>query len=172
MTGRHHSRRTVLTSAVTSFGLLGFLAACQPGSKTPAAPPQVAQDIALIAQGLAAVANSLTGIPGIPADTLAKIKGDITKIQTAAASVATDTTGSAWPTNVQGITSLIGEIADVALPLIPGGAPFVLAVNAAQALVPILLAAIGVVGAKPGPAGVTPEQARLTLSAAAAGVLH
>ena len=172
MTGRHHSRRTVLTSAVTSLGLLGILAACQPNSKTPAAPPQVAQDIALIAQGLAAVANSLTGIPGIPADTLGIIKADIALIQEAAKSVATDTTGSVWPTNVQSIANLIAEIARNALPVIPGGAPFVLAVNAASALVPILLAAIGVVGTSAGSTGVTPEQARLTLSAAAAGALR
>ena len=163
-----HSRRTLL-SGIAAAGALLALAACQSGTPTPA---QVAQDAALIAQGLAGVASSLAAVPGIPAATLTKVQGYIAEIQAASAQIATDTTGTVWPTSVQSVATLVGQIADVVLPLVPGGAPFVAVITAAEALVPILLSAAKITAARPGPAGVTPEQARLTLRAAAVGGLH
>ena len=159
MTNRHHSRRTILAAAGAAAALLS-VAACSSSITTS----QIATDANLIAQGLQPLAADVAAIPGVPSATLAKVQADLAKLQQAAAGIATATAGQ-QTTSVQGIAALVEEIASVVLPLVPGGAPWVLVVQAAQALVPVILAAAGVSGSTGAAPTMPATQARLILAA-------
>jgi phage-related protein len=139
------------------------LAACGTTSTTAS---QLATDVSLIACGLASAITAIAAIPGVPAATVTQLQGYLTTIKTDAAAVAAATPGAGAAT-VQEIASTVQTVADIALPLIPGGSAIVPIVNAAVSLLPTILAAAGVTGATKTPPVYTPDQARLILRALA-----
>ena len=159
--------RPVLTGAA-----LLTLAACAHPVTAPsvqASAAQLASDVQLIDNGLSAVLPSVARVANVPPATVARINADLAKIQADAAQVQADVTAtSAVPTGVvQEIASVVTDVATVVLPAVPGAAPFVPVVQAANALVPVLLNAIGSPAAGAAPV-MSPSAARLVLAGAAA----
>ncbi len=140
------------------------LAACSTANTVPS---QVATDVQLIASGLSAAIAAVAAIPGVPAATVTQLQGYLATIQTDAAQVAS-ATASASTSTVQEIATTVQAVADVALPLIPGGAVAVPLINAAVSLLPSILTAFGITSATKRAPVYTPDQARLILRAAAA----
>ncbi len=113
------------------------------GCGSTVTPSQIASDANLIATGLASIVTALSGIAGVPPTTIVTIMSYLKQIQAAAAQLATETVGASAGT-VQSIAMLVGQVAQVVLPLIPGGGPIVTVVEAAQALIPGMLALVGI----------------------------
>ncbi len=148
------SRRALLGAAMLS------LAGCAGASAS-----QLATDVQLVADGLAAAIADIAKIPGIASDTLTRLQGDLATIEGDAAKVAADT-ADAGTGAVQEIAAGVRLIAGIVLPLsgLPGTVATV--INAAVSLLPAILAAAGLVGASVTAPAYTPEQARLILRAA------
>ena len=110
---------------------------------------QVAQDISLEAQGLAPMVAALAAAPNIPAATVAKAQALFAVIQADAkafaASVANPPAGT-----VQEVEQAVQGLAAIAA-TIPALAPYAVVIQAAVALLPVMLASVGVpvVGAAP-----------------------
>jgi hypothetical protein len=155
-------RRTLLSGFVLS--PLAAMAGCN----TP--PDQVKSDVALIASGLSGVIGVLRGLPAgsIPPDTLGRAQAIIDDIRTNATSISQAITAN--PDTVQTISSLVSTLSVLLTPFFPAAPAVGLAVKAALALLPIVLAAVG----KPPAAAtaaptMTPAEARAVLSSSAAG---
>jgi len=145
-------RRTILAAS-----FLVPLAACAP-TGTTTTPSSVASDASLVAQAIATVATALSAqaaIAGAASSITAAaqtVAGYATEAATLAQQIATATAGAST-SSVQGIVTLIGKVAQLVLPLIPGASSVVGIVNDLEVLVPVLLAAIGTVtplAARPG----------------------
>ena len=155
------SRRALLTAVV---GAPAALAACQ--SNGPSLS-QLAQDVQTIADGVATILPMIQGVQGISASVIAKIQSGIADLKR----VATDVTGGTTST-VQSlandIPSMIAAIAGIKVPSV-----VTTILNAASALLPVVLSLAGVVLAGPtAPPVMTADQARLVLRGAAAGALR
>jgi hypothetical protein len=96
--------------------------------------------------GLTALLPGIEAIPGVPTATVTEIQTDLATIQkdSAAIQVAVAANTNPSASTVQEIATVVGDVATVVLPAIPGGAAFVPAVQAAQALLPGILAITGV----------------------------
>ena len=135
------NRRTLLATAAA----LIPLAAC--GTKLTIS--RVAADINLEAQGLATVVAALAAVPNIPAATIVKAQSLFAVIQADAkafaASVANPPAGT-----VQEVEQAVQALAAIAAS-IPALAPYAVVIQAAVALLPVMLASVGVpvVGAAP-----------------------
>ena len=151
-------RRSFLTAAA-----LTAIAGC---ATTGTTLPTVASDVALIDGGLAAEWPVIAAaIPGISAAVSATVTQALGAIHTVAASL-----GSVAPTASQAaqIETAVTAIANVVLPLVglpPGAAT---AIQAALALVPVILSAAGLTAGPKTPMPVMPAAAaRLILAAPA-----
>jgi|GEM_PF-3443728 hypothetical protein len=152
------TRRSILAMA----GAAVTLTAC--GTTTITAS-QLATDAQLIASGLASAITAIAAISSVPAATVTQLQGYLATIKADAATVAAASAGTSV---VQEIASTVQTVADIALPLIPGGSAIVSIVNAAVSLLPTILAAAGVTSAAKTSPIYSPEQARLILRGAAA----
>lgn len=136
------------------------LAACQTGVTTS----QVATDVNLIASGLQPVAAALATSPNIPANVVAKAQSYLSIIQADAAKIAAATANP--PADVvQEVVQAVQAFASIAS-TIPALAPYAVVIQAAVALLPVILASAGikVSGAAP---SMGPTQARAVLSLSA-----
>jgi hypothetical protein len=149
------TRRIVLASAPAA------LAGC---SLVPNSPSQFATDVQLVAAGVSAAAQQIAAIPGVAVSVVTKVQADALIVANDAAKIATATGAVAGL--AQQIAVAVQGIADIVLPMFPATSPFVPLINAAISLLPTILAAAGVKGAKLATAVYTPEQARLILRAA------
>lgn len=152
----HLSRRHLCTGLS-----LAVLAGCANAPSTS----QLAQDAKLIAAGLSGVTAALASVPGVPPAALAQVNSYLVLVQADADTIAQATAGAPPVATVQDIAALVGRVAAAVLPLVPGGGPLVAVVQAAEALVPVILAAAGVASATPGQIAYTPAQARAILAA-------
>lgn len=159
--------KPILALSLAAALSLGACSATSP-AVTPttinAAVQQAAVDINLVAGGLAAITPTLAGL-GLPPATVTQIQGYVATLQADAKSISAAVAASTTPstTTVQEIATVTGQIATAVLTALPGGGAAVVAVQAAQALVPVILAAFHVTGAAP-VATMTPDEARLILS--------
>jgi hypothetical protein len=128
---------------------------------------QIQADAKLISDGLTSVFKSLTAAGvNIPAATVAQIQTALTQIQAA----ATDINAAASPqaSLVSNLTSAVSVLSTLATPFFPAATPIGLALQAALALVPGLLAMVGLSApASAAASSMTPDQARLILRGAA-----
>ena len=158
------SRRTLGCISTAAILAAAGVAACSTSTTTAS---QVATDVSLIASGLSSAITAIAAIPGVPATIVTQLQGYLATIKTDAEQVATATaTASADANIVQEIASTVQTVADIALPLIPGGSAIVLIINAAISLLPTILAVVGVTSATRMLPVYTPDQARLILRAA------
>jgi hypothetical protein len=139
------------------------LAACGAADTTAT---QLATDVSLIASGLSSAIISIGAIPGVPAAIVTQLHSYLTTITNDAAQVAAFASGADTST-VQEIVSSVQTVADITLPLIPGGSTIVPVINAAVSLLPAILAVVGITSATTTRPVYTADQARLILRAAA-----
>ena len=151
------NRRTLLASAAALIPA-GILAAC--GQNLTIS--QVAADINLEAQGLAPVVAALAAVPNIPAVTVAKAQALFAVIQADAKAFATSVANPPAGT-VQEVEQAVQALAAIAA-AIPALAPYAVVIQAAVALLPVMLASVGVpvVGSAP---KMSATQARAVLAA-------
>lgn len=149
------NRRTILT-ALPALALI----ACQPGA-TP--QTQLQTTAALVTAGVAAVAISVLATPNLAPDTAAKINSAVASVNAANGVIqgATATPGTA----AQQIVVAVRLAAPLLLGVLNASSPEAIAIQAALALLPTILAAAGVppVQAMAGPAGMEPAEAALIL---------
>ena len=152
------NRRGLLISVAALLPLSAALVACN----KPVTTTQIASDVQLIASGLQPVVNALVNAPNVSASVIAQVQGYLATIKADAAQIAASTATPAVGT-VQQIVQAVQALAGIA-GSIPALAPYAMAIQAAVALLPVLLADVGVVtsGAKP---SMTPMQARAILAA-------
>jgi hypothetical protein len=151
------NRRSLLTTA--AFLPAAALLAC--GTQTVS---QIATDVNLIASGLTAAIANIKQIPGVPTAILTQLEFYLATIQADAAKVASATSTPATSV-VQEISQVVQALASIALPLIPAGSVIQATIQAALSLLPVILAAVGVSGARVS-ARYRPDQARAILAAA------
>lgn len=140
--------------------LIAFAAAL-PFAACSTPPDQLKTDIATLAAGLGGI---LTALPGLPTDTRTKAQGFLDTITQNASMIASAAQPN--PDTVAAIGSAVQALAAVLVPFVPQGAVVATVLQAALALVPIVLAMVGrpVAGAA---ATVTPDAARGILKEAA-----
>lgn len=156
-------RRTIITTAA-----LAPLAAC--AGQTPS---QIAADVVsdsqLIATGLSKELPVINNLTGIPSATLAKFLADLNSVITIAQSITAEAAAVQAAPLIQQIAGYIGNALSIATTapvnaLLPPGVLPVL--EAANALLPVLMAAVGLVGSPEVPASMTPAAARAILASA------
>jgi hypothetical protein len=165
------NRRNLLRTTALALPV-AFLAACgaTPGTTPVTTPPAptvnvVANDISLVSQGVSSMLVSLEAAPNLDPVKLQQLEGYVTQLRAAANAIAEATVTPA-ASAVQEIVKIVQALAPIALSLIPGGSTLTALVQAALSMLPIVLSAVGVVGAG-GPAPVyNAEQARLILAGA------
>jgi hypothetical protein len=131
---------------------------------------QAVEDVALIADGFLGVLPNIVGIAGLSTDDLTQAAGWIADLHTLAVRLGAATTAAEAAPIVRQVQGTLGRLAGI-LAFFPVPAPVVLALQMAQALVPLVYAAFNV----PQPQApnralarftspsVTPDQARATL---------
>ncbi|HET6195099.1 MAG TPA: hypothetical protein VFE12_05080 [Acetobacteraceae bacterium] len=130
---------------------------------------QVKTDVSLIANGLSGVVSALQALPAgrIPPDVLSRAQAIIGDIRMNAAAISQAITAN--PDTVQAISSSVSTLSVLLTPFFPAAPAVGLAVQAALALLPVVLAAVGRTPAAATAAPkMTPEQARAVLTSAAA----
>jgi hypothetical protein len=130
---------------------------------------QVKTDVNLIANGLSGVVAALQALPAgrVPPDVLSRAQAIIGDIRTNAAAVSQAI--AANPDTVQAISSSVSTLSALLTPFFPAAPAVGLAVQAALALLPVVLAAVGKAPAAATAAPkMTPDQARAVLTNAAA----
>jgi hypothetical protein len=156
------SRRSVL--ALISAAAVASVAAC---ANAPNAA-QIQADAKLISDGLTSIFSTLpaAGV-NIPPATTAQIQTALAQIQAAAADIAT--AASPQASIVTNLTSAVSVLSTLATPFFPAATPIGLALQAALALIPGLLAMVGASApASAAASSMPPDQARLILRGAAA----
>ena len=116
-----------------------------PGPVAPVvSPASVANDISLIANGIANAINNPSVQSLIPPATLPKVQQAVADLQSLSSQIAADPSAQLTKANVTQIESLVNDIvADVSgLPL---PAPWPTILTAAQVLLPTVEAAVGIV---------------------------
>ena len=153
--------RRALLSAVA---VLPFAGCASFGSGLAA----VQSDAALILNGINAILPAIQSFPGVPSTLGAVVGAYIARAQAALAALRIATTAAGATPSVQSIEAAVNGIVlalgqfGVALP-----APFGTYLIAAETLVPIILAAVGVSAPAAAMAGaMTPDQARAVLAKA------
>ena len=146
-------RRRILLAAPLA------MAACQ-----SAVPPltQLQTTSALVTAGVSAVAASVLSTPNLAPATSDKIKAALATVNAANQAIqgATVTTAS----NAQEIVAAVKIAVPLLLARLDPQSPEAIALNAAMALLPTVLAAAGVTATSAGPAaGMDPVRARLIL---------
>jgi len=106
------------------------LAAC-----TTPTPAQVATDAGLISSGLTAAIAAIAAVPGVDQTKLATVNADLLILQKAAAAISVQSN----PTLATEIATAVDDLAPIAESLVPGSSYIVVAIEAATALVPVLL---------------------------------
>ncbi|MDA8251086.1 MAG: hypothetical protein M0Z28_18210 [Rhodospirillales bacterium] len=154
-----HRRNFLAASALLPLGL----AACAGQTQT-----QLQADVQAVAQGLGGVVSSLSAVPHVPQAVVTQAMALIGQVKADAAQIATALTPN--PNVVQHIADTINALLPIVAPYFPVAPAVAAVLQAALALVPVILAAVG----KPVPAGaataaMTPAQARLVLLAAPHG---
>lgn len=140
-------RRLLLATAL-------LLSACA-GTSTPVS--QAATDIQLIAAGLGPVVAALATTPGVNPATVAEAQKDLAILQADAKTIgaATSTPG----TVAQEVNAAVQALASIA-GTIPVLAPYAVVIQAATALLPVIMAEAGVGVAGIHPATMAPDMAR------------
>jgi hypothetical protein len=159
------TRRAILVAAPLAAAGLA-LAACGNTAVPPTlTPSQLATDLQLIATGFSPLATALQGVAGFPATALATVQAVLPQIAADAQAVAAATAGAPLAT-VQDFVTLVEKVADTVLPLIPGAGAIYEVVLAAQALLPVIEAAVGITGVASltATSAFTPAAARLRLA--------
>jgi hypothetical protein len=161
------NRRTLLSSAALGAVAIGIAGCTTAQTQTI---NQVVDDVNTLAGGVAAILPSLTTITGFAADTVAKVQGYIANIEGVASQVASVASqgASAVAPLVSNLGSLVSSIY-VALggSSLPSSVSLIL--QAAQALLPVILTAAGIALAPAAAPSMSAAQARLVLRAAAVG---
>jgi hypothetical protein len=139
-----------------------MLTACTPTQQTTAA--QIAQDASIIAAGLSGLASGLSTSQGFTAAQIAAIQSVAATVSADAAAIA-KTVATPAASTVQTLANDVQVFAAMILPLTPA-APFLPIVNAALAMLPGLLAQVGITGMDR--SVMSADAARLILRAAAA----
>lgn len=156
-------RRRLLAAS----SLAGILALTGCGTVTA---PQAESDVQLLADGLSGILDSLKALPANlapPQATLDKIQAELDLIKSDAAKIGTAVAGGG--SIVQEIAAAVGAIVPLATPFFPAAPAVAAVLEAGLALLPGILAAVGIKTATNGyPAVMSPYQARLILSDAAA----
>lgn len=160
--------RTPLAAAI--FGLIAttpvalMLGGCSSSTSSPSVS-QVVSDVQTLAAGLAGATSGLAAA-GVPANTIAQIQQYVTEAQQIATEIGSAPTGSV-SSLVSGLPALIGGIASTVGVSLPP--ELQTALSAAQVLLPVIMAAAGVVGLAPAPGAppMSPDKARAILRAMA-----
>jgi hypothetical protein len=148
-------RRTAL--AVSAIALL---AGC--GVTATPTQTQLQTTAALVAAGVDAVAASVLATPNLSATTAAQINGAVTTVNAANQVIQQATTAA--PTSAQQIVAAVKIAAPLLLATLNASSPEAVAINAALALLPTILAAAGVAAAAPAPGKtMDPAEAMLVL---------
>lgn len=160
------NRRQLLrtTATIAASGLV--LAACAGSSSPTPTATQLAQDVNLVAAGLTAALAQVSAIPGIATATVTQLAGYLATVQADAKIVAAGT-AAAGTSVVQEIASGVQSIAAIVMPLVPSSSQITNLINAAISLLPVILAAVGLVAADKVVPVYTPAAARLILAGAA-----
>lgn len=126
-------------SAIASLFAIGALAGCQTGANPQT---QLQTTSALVTAGVAAVAASVLATPHLAPDTAAKINQAVATVNAANQVIqgATATTGTA----AQQIAAAVKYAAPILLAMLSPQSAEAIALNAALALLPTILAAAGV----------------------------
>lgn len=146
------NRRTLLRTTI-AIPALAALAACSSTQMT-----QVTSDVQAITTGLTNIMPQIATV--VPAAAVAQLTTYLNDLKSLAATVS----GNVSATTIQQVAKDVEAFADLVLPLVPGGAVFVVAINAALALLPGLLAAVGVSAGTLAAPAMTPAQARAVLA--------
>jgi hypothetical protein len=141
------------------------LAACSATSTTSGSTvaAQVVSDIGLIGSGLSGALPGLVSA-GLPAANIASVTSLVNNIVQTAAGVSTSLSTTAAQPAINQIIGVVGQIAAIAGPALPP--PWGEALTAAEILLPVVAAAVGLVlpSAAAGAAAMSPDQARLILT--------
>lgn len=143
---------------VTLAGMLaGALVACNPVSSTSTTSTtpsigQIVTDVQTLAAGLQGAMSGLSAA-GVPANVVAQIQQYVTEAQGIAAQVGSATSSTSITSLVSGLPTLISGIASTVGASLP--ADFQMALSAAQVLLPVIMAAAGVMLA-PAPEAAAP----------------
>jgi hypothetical protein len=158
-------RRTFLLSTVAVAGCSGVTPGPGP-SPTPIVPPQVLDDVTLV---LSSIQNVLPLLGSFVSPQLsATINGYLAQAQQLVSEIGSVTSTGTLQSKVQAFVQIIRQVLSAlqtAGVQIPSGVSVILV--AAQILLPIILAAVGLVSAQAPRSAMSPEQARATLRAAA-----
>jgi hypothetical protein len=143
----------------------GGLAGCATSGNATQQAQQLASDVELIAGGLEAALPAIGAIRGAPKEVLDRLGSEVAVVQkdAAAISAALGAHAAVPVPQAQEIAGIVGDVASTIIPEIPGGVAFLPVIQAAQALVPELLAAAGIAAAAPVEALPSPEVARAIL---------
>lgn len=131
------NRRVFFTNA-SLLALSAGLVACGTTATTPTTVSTAATSAAAIASGLQAAIAALqaSGVT-VPAS----VTNDLALLQTDASVIASATAPAT--TTAQEIEDMVEAIADIVLPLVPGGSGIEVLVNAAISLAPSLVSMVG-----------------------------
>jgi len=129
------------------------LSAC---TQTPSVS-SVTSDVSLITT---AIANVLPNVPNAPA----ALATYLSEIKSLASSISSNASLPS-ATTMQQFVSDVQAFANIAAPLIPSASLYLTAINDALALLPGLLAAVGVASGTPTANAIPPDQARAALHA-------
>lgn len=167
------SRRNFLGLATMASvtALVAGCAAVQGSQNSQQAIAKVAQDVATLAAGYAAVLPKLQGATGIPAGTTAKIVAAIKNLQALSQQLASTASQSQAQSLISTVETDVNAVVDTAagLPLPP---PIGTIFEAGAVLLPVIEMTIGMVvpasqTAKAQLTGISPDMARAILTGAA-----
>jgi hypothetical protein len=134
------------------------LAACQGQTAS-----QLQSDVTALSTGLSGVVAALQAVPGVAASVIAQAQTAIATIQANASAIASALTPSA--TTVQSISSAVTALSGLLTPFFPGAPAIAAVIQAAVAIVPVILSEAGVSGAVAGAGvGMSAAQARAILA--------
>lgn len=150
---------------------ISVLSGCSLISSTT--PSQLQQDVTTLADGLSGIVGALQSLPANlqpSPDVVAKIQTEIDAIKADAAAIGS--TANPSSTTVQRISTAVGIVASLVGPFFPAAPMVAMVVQAALAILPVILSAVGIATAAAAPQKYTPGQARMILKGAAVTVLQ
>lgn len=157
MTRASHRRTFVLMLAFAAAG-------CSGGANAPSSAPTLQSDVTLISSGLSGIIALLQATPGVslPPAIAAQAQMILADIQANAAGIAASATPGADP--VKAISTAVNTLANILAPYLPQAPGVAALIQAALALLPVILAMAGLTGAvKTRRPTMAPEQARAVL---------
>jgi len=144
--------------------LAAAVAGCGVGGANAPSEPTLQTDVTLISTGLSGIVASLQATPGInfPAAIAAQAQMILADIQANAAGIAASLTPG--PDPVKAVATAVNTLANLLAPYLPQAPGVAALIQAALALIPIVLAMAGLSGAvKTRRPAMAPEQARAVL---------